>query len=459
MRIAYISYEYPPDSSNGGIATYAAQAARMMARRGHEVEVFASSPRRFGRFESNGIVEHWIQETNGQQFGIVAGHVFAARHAEEPFDVLEGPEYNADARKAVELRPTVPLVVKMHTPSLMIERLNAPTDARVFFNNIYRNFRGLAASLIKRKPIQPFYFVPPRLHEAKNWDRVEAMHARAADIVAPPCQDLCDHAKVVWNVSEDAIRLAPHPFTPPKDFLELQPKAEGLTVGFVGRLEKRKGIETLVAAVPLVLNAVPEAKFRFIGAPLNHPASEIPYDEWIRLRLPKYTDRLEFPGKFPLERMGEAYDSLDICVFPSLWENFPNVCLEAMSAGRAIIASSAGGMAEMLDGGRVGRLMASGDSVSLAREIISLLMAPAERIRLGELARKRVLEIYNEGVIGEMMERIYLEAIDRKEQKLKRNAAVCNCLHPQPETRLFAARAGSTQAADAAEGVIGIAAE
>ena len=425
MRIAYISYEYPPDSSNGGVATYAAQAARMMARRGHEVEVFASSPRRFGRFESNGIVEHWIRETNRQQFGIVAGHVFAARHAEKPFDVLEGPEYNAEARKAVELKPTVPLVVKMHTPSLMIETLNAPTGAGKYFNNIYRNFRGLAASLIKRKPIQPFYFIPPSLHEAKNWDRVEATHARAADIVAPPCQDLCDHAKVVWNVSEDAIRLAPHPFTPPKDFLELQPKAEGLTVGFVGRLEKRKGIETLVAAIPSVLKAVPEAKFRFIGAVLNHAASGIPYDKWIRLRLPKHTDRLEFSGKYPLERMVEAYDSLDICVFPSLWENFPNVCLEAMAAGRAIIASSAGGMAEMLDRCRVGRLMASRDFVSLAREIISLLIAPTERIRLGELARKRVLESYNERVIGEMMEHIYHEAIDRKRQKLK-TATVCN---------------------------------
>jgi glycogen synthase len=424
MRIAYISYEYPPDSNNGGIATYVAQVARMMARRGHEVEVFASSPRRFGCFESNGFVEHWIQETNRQLFGIVAGYIFAARHAEKPFDVLEGPEYNADARKAVELKPTVPLVVKMHTPSLMLETLNAPAGARKYFDNMYRNFRGLAASLIKRKPIQPFYFIPPSLREAKNWDRMEATHARVADIVAPPCQDLCDHAKVVWKVSEGAIRLAPHPFTPPKGFLELQPKAEGLTVGFVGRLEKRKGIETLVAAIPSVLNAVPEAKFRFIGAVQNHPASGIPYDKWIRLRLPKHTDRLEFAGKYPLERMVEAYDSLDICVFPSLWENFPNVCLEAMAAGRPIIASSAGGMAEMLDDGGVGRLIASRDSVSLAREIISLLIAPAERIRLGELARKRVLETYNDGVIGEMMERIYHEAIDRKGQKLK-TATIC----------------------------------
>ena len=190
-------------------------------------------------------------------------------------------------------------------------------------------------------------------------DLVESNHARQASIVAPPCNDLCDHARLVWKIPENAIRLAPHPYTPAPALLQLQPRAEGFTVGFVGRLEKRKGIETLVAAIPSVLNAVPEAKFRFIGTVLNHPASGIPYDKWIRLRLPKHTDRLEFSGKYPLERMVEAYDSLDICVFPSLWENFPNVCLEAMAAGRAIIAGSAGGMAEMLDRCRVGRLMAS----------------------------------------------------------------------------------------------------
>jgi glycosyltransferase involved in cell wall biosynthesis len=117
--------------------------------------------------------------------------------------------------------------------------------------------------------------------------------------------------------------------------------------------------------------------------------------------------------------MAEAYAGVDLCVFPSLWENFPNVCLEAMSAARAVIGSSAGGMSEMLDHGRVGRLIAPGDSAALAREIIDLLKAPAERLRLGEMARKRVLEAYNENVIGELMEALYREAIQRKREKLK----------------------------------------
>ena len=214
--------------------------------------------------------------------------------------------------------------------------------------------------------------------------------------------------------SRVARPAAPHPFIPPEDLLRLCPRAEGFTVGFVGRLEKRKGIETLAAAIPAVLNAVPEAKFRFIGAALHHPTSWLPYDQWIRERLPQWADRLEFPGKYPLGRMAEAYAGLDICVFPSLWENFPNVCLEAMAAARAVVASSGGGMSEMLENGRAGRLFASGDSASLAREIVFLLRSPEERIRLGEIARKRLLDAYNEHVIGEMMERIYRDAIARK---------------------------------------------
>ena len=52
--------------------------------------------------------------------------------------------------------------------------------------------------------------------------------------------------------------------------------------------------------------------------------------------------------------MHKEYAKVAVCVFPSIWENFPNVCLEAMSAGRGIAASWNGGMAEMLDAGHCG---------------------------------------------------------------------------------------------------------
>lgn len=415
MRIAYISYEYPPDSCDGGIGTYVYQAARMMERRGHEVEVFASSPVRSGRSEDENILVHWIPETNHCDFGVLAGHVFAARHSEKPFDVLEGPEYFADARKAVELVPGIPLVVKMHTPSELAHKLNAPSDRFLqCLGTVRHSLHVLAVDIVRRRPFSKFEVCPPHLQPSHELEKVEREHAKAACIVAPPCKDLCEYAVNSWKIPESAIRLAPHPYSPSQEYLNLQPQSDRFTVGFVGRLEKRKGIETLASAIPAVLDAVPQARFRFIGTANLH-SSGLRYDEWLRKRLPRFSARLEFAGKYPLEKMAEAYGSVDVCAFPSLWENFPNVCLEAMSAARAIVASSAGGMADMLDRGRAGKLVAPKNPQALARELVFLLKNPGERMRLGELARSRVLHAYNESIIGEMMERIYQEAVQRSQ--------------------------------------------
>jgi glycogen synthase len=412
VRIAYISYEYPPDSSNGGIATYIAQASRMMARMGHEVEVFAASPSRQGRSQKDGILEHWIHETNRRDFGTVAGHVFAARHAEEPFDVLESPEYNADGRKAIGLVPGVPLVVRMHTPSLLIAQLNAPTGLTAYLRFLIRSLRTFCGSILRRGVITPINLT--RLSTVQPLGQVEQAHARQATIVAAPCYDLCKFAEKIWGIPKSAIRHSPHPYSSSQEYLELQPSTRAAIVGFVGRLEKRKGIEVLVRAIPKVLKAIPRVRFRFIGASQTHDSGLL-YDEWIKKRLSPYKNRLEFVGKIPLHRMHSVYADLDICIFPSLWENFPNVCLEAMAAGRAVVASGAGGMREMLDEGRVGRVIPPGDSVALADEVISLLNRPADCARLGALARKRVLDAYNENVIGQMMEQIYAEAIQLKQ--------------------------------------------
>jgi len=414
MRIAYLSYEYPPDSTNGGIATYVGQAARTMAERGHDVEVFASSGRRQCRLERQGVIEHWVRETDSHDFAIAAGHIFAQRHAERRFDVLEGPEYHADARVAVDLVPDIPLVVKMHTPSLIILSLNARSRFQVYLQHLLGSGRGVAAALLRRRSLPPISFVPPLVKVGQKWNQMEAAHALRADIVASPCHDLCSYARKAWKVPDSAIRHCPYPYTPAKELLALGPRADGRKIGFFGRLEKRKGIEVIAKAIPAIAKAVPDARFCFVGDVLRRAASSIYYDEWMRSQMPRYADRLEFLGKYSLEQMPEAYGSVDICVFPSLWENFPNVCLEAMSAGKAIVASSAGGMREMLDYGRVGRLIQPADYESLARDVIALLKHPLDRASLGELARSRVMERYNGQVIGEKMENIYLEAIERK---------------------------------------------
>ena len=63
MRIAYISFEYPPDNVAGGIATYVHQAAHLMVARGHGVEVFAASDRRIETELTGGVRVNWCRDS------------------------------------------------------------------------------------------------------------------------------------------------------------------------------------------------------------------------------------------------------------------------------------------------------------------------------------------------------------------------------------------------------------
>jgi glycosyltransferase involved in cell wall biosynthesis len=85
-----------------------------------------------------------------------------------------------------------------------------------------------------------------------------------------------------------------------------------------------------------------------------------------------------------------------------------------MSAGRGVIGSSAGGMAELLDGGKAGKLVPPKSPKSIAKAIIELLEKPEERMQLGQAARQRVLSKYNLEKIAALQEASYLQAISRK---------------------------------------------
>jgi glycosyltransferase involved in cell wall biosynthesis len=415
MRIAYISYEYPPDTAHGGIATYVAQAARTMVRRGHEVEVFSASPHRQETVVSGGVVENFILAKNYDEFAKSVTGVFTDRHRAQRFDVLEATEWQADARFAAAQAPDVALVVKMHTPTILIDRINKKFQTRdypldsVFFSNWLKAaiHPESASPWIKR--LARFYSSREHRNELYQLEREFTL---TADIVAPLCSDLSDFAVGYWGGPRANVRLLPNPYAANEGYLAIPSESKGKVVGFVGRLERRKGIEIFANAIPRILDADPSASVRLVGQPVLHVSGQL-YDEWLRRRLRKYMSRIEILGKVPLDKMHEVYAGLDICVFPSIWENFPNVCLEAMSAGRAIVASDGGGMREMLDNGRCGSIVPSGDYRSLASAVVALLQDVDQRNRFGAMARERVLAAYHPDVIGKMMEDVYQEAIRR----------------------------------------------
>ena len=129
MKIAFVFYEYPPDTADGGIATYLRQAARLLSARGHHVEVFAGARGREGTFDDgDSVTVHRIACPDGERarFYRPVATAFEQRHAEVGFDVVEGADYLADARDIPACCPDIPLVVRLHTGTYLLNRLNRP---------------------------------------------------------------------------------------------------------------------------------------------------------------------------------------------------------------------------------------------------------------------------------------------------------------------------------------------
>ena len=102
----------------------------------------------------------------------------------------------------------------------------------------------------------------------------------------------------------------------------------------------------------------------------------------------------------------------DVFLLPSLWENCPYSCLEAMAAGRAIVASDQGGMPELIRHGENGLLARSGDPAAYTAAVERLLLDPAERGRLGDAARRTVQTSFNDVHIATQSVEFYRECLE-----------------------------------------------
>ena len=402
MRIAYISFEYPPDNAAGGIATYVHQAAHLMVARGHDVEVFAASGRRTETELTGGVRVNWCRESQPWRFRETVLPIFAARHKAKPFDVIEGPEYNADAARVKEHFSELPLVVKMHTPSLLLAKIDDVIPANLFawLRRIVNRTLAPVARLSRHRTggLEPFFVNP-----WKRNDRLEQEHSSTADMVTSPSLDLLHYANQRWGIPRSRLLHVPYPYTPTPEYLSIPLDTRTDRVAFLGRLETRKGVLDLARAIPSVLERCPKVTFRFIGRDCWLPRARRSATELIKELLGPAANSVQFTGALPLASIPNQLADVDICVFPSIWENFPNVCLEAMAAARGIVASNVGGMAEMLtEDAEV--LIPPKNPPAVAEAVTSLLLDPARRIACGRRARCRLLETYNSDRIGSLME-------------------------------------------------------
>jgi hypothetical protein len=198
-KIAFISYEYPPDTAYGGIATYVNQAARMLVARGHRVEVFAGSPDREGVRTEEGVRVHRVRVPDQRSFAEPIGMSLAARHSIEKFDVLEGPDYarSPPARSRNSIRPQA-----AHLDRLLL-KLNYYEGT--FSRRVVAAARALRA---RQRPIWGYKHQFARIYRrALEADVVERVHALDSDEIAAPSHAIARAMIRSWRLAPERISL------------------------------------------------------------------------------------------------------------------------------------------------------------------------------------------------------------------------------------------------------------
>jgi glycosyltransferase involved in cell wall biosynthesis len=150
---------------------------------------------------------------------------------------------------------------------------------------------------------------------------------------------------------------------------------------YVGSLESRKGLDVLLEALKLVVQATPKTVLTVIGG-----GDQTPYRQLCeRLQI---TGNVQFLGFQSAEQIAKHHLENQLFILPSGNENSPNTLAEAMVSGLPVIASAAGGIPSMLEHGQSGWLVPPRNPAELANAILQLLNDPELRAHLGEAARQ-----------------------------------------------------------------------
>jgi glycosyltransferase involved in cell wall biosynthesis len=396
LRIICPTYWYPQHATDTQ-ATYVHDINRHLARRGHRVTVVtpgnSSMPPRES-FDGVDVVRFPMElpvdltygrvaQTRVNLMGKVARVAVMAHYLEAQFraTVAVARERGADVIHAHWAIPTGPAAVSA------AQRLGLPSVITMHGGDVYVN------------PEQGYDF-PTRwyVRPALRWT------LRKAGALTAITEDCRQHA-----LRAGAPRRSIHLVFNGTDLRRFSPAAAGAVDPRFGpnmifacrQLFPRKGIRFLIEAAAQLKPRFPDLKVVVAGDGFERP-------DLIALaeRLGIARD-VTFLGWVPNSELPQYYRAAALSVIPSLEEGFGIPAAEAMGCERAVVASDAGGLPEVVEHGVTGLIVPRGDANALAEAIGELLADPGRRARMGQAGRERALRLFDWDRSAEQFEQIY----------------------------------------------------
>ncbi len=349
LHVCFLCHEYPPEP-HGGVGTVIQALARALVARGHRVTVLGVSRTNPGETDDQGVrvvrLPHArLRGTGFLVHGRRLRRALAALHRETPLDVVEGQE-----------------------GSLAVLPRRRPYTAVIRMNGGHHFF---AVTLGGR----------PRAW--RSW--LERRSFARADHLSAVSRYVAETTRELLGLGDRPVEILPNGVDTDR-FRPLDVDEEPGTVAFVGTVCEKKGIRQLVAAMPAILAAHPDARLLVAGR------DWVDADGSFRARLeagldPTTAAHVEFLGPVDHDEVPALLARAAVCAYPSHMEAMPLAWLEGLAMGRAVVAGDIGPAPEVVEDGVTGVLCDPYDPAAIAAAVGGLLGDPARRARLGAAAR------------------------------------------------------------------------
>lgn len=300
----------------------------------------------------------------------------------ESYDIIHAHDWLvAYAARAVKHALKLPLVATIHATEYGRNR-GLHTDEQRYISDVewwltYEAWRVICCSRYMHSELQRVFHLPD--------DKIEI---------------------VPNGVEPQQFRSGRHDLTVRNKFAAPEEKI----VFFIGRLVQEKGVQVLLDAVPRVLSAVPKTKFVVAG---KGPALEHLRGQARQMGIDHH---LYFTGYIDDVTRNALYQSASVAVFPSLYEPFGIVALEAMAAHVPVIVSDTGGLSEIVEHGVDGLKCYPGNAVSLADQLITVLENEAFARQLADRALQKVESEFSWQEIAQQTRNIYQNVLSEYRQ-------------------------------------------
>jgi glycosyltransferase involved in cell wall biosynthesis len=177
---------------------------------------------------------------------------------------------------------------------------------------------------------------------------------------------------------------------------------------YFGRFQLHKGIQTLAHAIPRFLNQYTDAHVALVGRDMETSLASS-MAGFARAQCGAAASRLIVIDNLPHSQLYPVINSARLVVLPSLVDNLPNACLEAMGLGKVVIGTNGATFDELIIDGVNGFLVPPNDPAALSEKLISAWTAPDLAV-LSEAARQRIQEFAPEKTVTSLL-RYYTEVL------------------------------------------------